>query len=372
MGIEFTINKAVFLSGLQKTLGIADKRTTTPILNNILLVAEENKITIKATDLEISIVIEMEASIRSKGRITLLARKIFEMIREMQGMELSFRELEEHSVEMICGNAIYRIQGLSDEEFPSIDVRMDKNILSLNAQKFSEMIRKSVFSVSNEVVRRNISGVYLDMSIGNKIKMVGTDGNRLSLVSIEIYDLLDVPIKGLLIGKRGISELKKNIEGFAGEIAVGMRDKFVIVKAGNMMMQLNTIEAEYPDYRQVVALPEPKPLIVKRDDILGALRITRVVAEGNYSTGVTLNIANNKIKFTAVDQNIGEASDEIGVDYSGEAIDISYNVNFLIDAIDVIEGEEVVLDFGMEGKPIFIKEQGSEEYMAVIMPVRAL
>ncbi|MCF8054102.1 MAG: DNA polymerase III subunit beta [Deltaproteobacteria bacterium] len=369
--MKFTIDRNVIINGVQKVLGVTDKKTTSPFFNNLHLIASREGITVKATDVEVSVVVFMPARVENEGSVLLVARRVYEMLKEMQGAdEVVFIQGDDMLISLQCGNALYKIQGLNDEEYPLISVELQEEVASVASNRLVDMIKKTINSASNEAMRRNINGMFLECDVEKScLRMVGTDGNRLSLFNAEAVLGSGKMVKGLIIGKKGAVELKKNLEGLNEEVLIGLNGGFIVFKTRQMLMQLNTIEAEYPDYRRVIVLAQSSPLVVNKEEILRSLRIMRVVADVSY-TGVIMDISNKCIKLSSVDANVGEAKDEVVVDYAGTDINVSYNVHFLIEAIEGAESVDVLLDLGAEGKPLFVKETVGDNYLAVVMPVR--
>mgnify|MGYP002354623171 CR=1 FL=1 len=159
--MDFTIKRDVFLEGVQKTLGIVDKKTTLPILNNILIEAEENRVRIVATDREISLIARYDAQVSDPGKITLSAKKLYEMIREIQGEDVHVATDDRNIVTLTCQKAVYRIMGISADEYPSVVAEENIPLFPISGTMIREMIRKVFFAMSTDELRRNLNGIFL-------------------------------------------------------------------------------------------------------------------------------------------------------------------------------------------------------------------
>ncbi len=372
--MKFTVQRNTFLEGIQKTLSIVEKKTTMPILNNILLRTGNNMITIVATDREIGLVADYGAEILEEGQVTVSARKLYEMIREIQGDSVQFEANESHRVTVTCQKIIYKIPGLSADDFPSvIDDRTDVNFSSMQGKFIEGLIRKTSFAMSGDEMRKNLNGVLvetLDDGGKNTLRMIATDGHRLAIASADIGEASLFKLeKGIIIPRKGLNEIKRLIEDASEEIFVGIRQGMCIVKTDSTMLRVSLVDAEYPDYRRV--MPAEKGIVVQfeKDVILHALRRMSVISSERYS-GVIIALSEGKMVLESTNPDVGEAKEEIEIAYHEKDISIGYNVKYLIDAMEVIDDETVVFEMGVGMKPGVIKPAHNDEYVCIIMPLK--
>lgn len=372
--MKFTVQRNTFLEGIQKTLSIVEKKTTMPILNNILLRTGNNKITIVATDREIGLVADYGAEILEEGQVTVSARKLYEMIREIQGDSVQFEANESHRVTVTCQKIIYKIPGLSADDFPSvIDDRTDVKFSSMQGKFIEGLIRKTSFAMSGDEMRKNLNGVLvetLDDGGKNTLRMIATDGHRLAIASADIGEAALFKLeKGIIIPRKGLNEIKRLIEDAPEEIFVGIRQGMCIVKTDSTMLRVSLVDAEYPDYRRV--MPAEKGIVVQfeKDAILHALRRMSVISSERYS-GVIIALSEGKMVLESTNPDVGEAKEEIEIAYHEKDISIGYNVKYLIDAMEVIDDETVVFEIGVGMKPGVIKSAHNDEYVCIIMPLK--
>jgi DNA polymerase-3 subunit beta len=372
--MKFTVQRNTFLEGIQKTLSIVEKKTTMPILNNILLRTGNNMITIVATDREIGLVADYGAEILEEGQVTVSARKLYEMIREIQGDSVQFEANESHRVTVTCQKIIYKIPGLSADDFPSvIDDRTDVNFSSMQGKFIEGLIRKTSFAMSGDEMRKNLNGVLvetLDDGGKNTLRMIATDGHRLAIASADIGEAALFKLeKGIIIPRKGLNEIKRLIEDAPEEIFVGIRQGMCIVKTDSTMLRVSLVDAEYPDYRRV--MPAEKGIVVQfeKDVILHALRRMSVISSERYS-GVIIALSEGKMVLESTNPDVGEAKEEIEIAYHEKDISIGYNVKYLIDAMEVIDDETVVFEMGVGMKPGVIKPAHNDEYVCIVMPLK--
>ena len=371
--MEFKIKRDAFLDGIQKTLGIVEKKTTMPILNNVLIKTEENKIKIVATDKEIVLIADYEAEIVTEGSITISARKLYEMIREIQGDEIHFHVDENHRVTMTCQKVIYKISGLPADDFPNVfDDSDEGELFRIKGVILQELIYKSSFTMSTDEMRRNLNGVFFEAGIEgetSKVRMVATDGHRLAMMTIYMKEAFLILEKGIIIPRKGLSEIKKLVEGKVDDILFGVRRGMCVIKIDGTVLKVSLIDAEYPDYNRVI--PQEKGVVVNfdRDTVLHALKRMNVISSERYS-GVIMTVHENKMILNSTNPDVGEANDEIDVSYQGQEIATAFNVKYLLDAIEVIDDEQVVFEIGEGMKPGIIKQTSNDNFMCIIMPLK--
>lgn len=371
--MDFNIKRDVFLNGIQRTLGIVEKKTTMPILNNILIKTDHDKIKLIASDREISLIADYEAEVIKEGEITVSARKIYEMIREMQGEDVHFSVNENNMAKVSCLKSNYRIPGIPADDFPAVTDDQDSNLFNINGKILKELINKTSFAMSTDEIRKNLNGVLLETeNIGNKyhVKMVATDGHRLALAYTETdtIDFLNLE-KGIIIPRKGLVEIRKFVEDENEGVGIGVHNGMFIIRTKNSILKIRLIDAEYPDYRRVIPSETGTMVHFDKDAVLHALKRMNVVSSDRYSS-VVISIKKDKMILNSMNPDVGEASDEIDIVYHDNDMNVAFNVNYIIDAIDVIEGKDVFFEIGMDKKPCVIKAVGNDNYLCIIMPLQ--
>lgn len=371
--MEFNIKRDVFLGAIQKTLGIVEKKTTMPILNNLLIRTESNRIKVMATDREIGIVSDYEAEIIRGGDITLSAKKLYEMVREIQGDVIHVTKNERDMVILTCQKAVYRIPGIPAEDYPAVVDPGELPLFKIKAVVLKEMIRKTVFAISTDEMRKNLNGVFLETESagGNAlIRMVATDGHRLSLINMDTGEseflFLD---KGVIIPRKGIGEIRRLVEDLTDEVWIGVRQGMLLIKTDHTLLKVSLIDGEYPDYKRVIPVERGVLVGLDRDKFLHALRRMSVISSERYN-GVIISLSNERMVLSSTNPDVGEANDEIEVTYQGEERSVGYNVTYLADAVEVIDEERVEFEIGAGMKPGVIRAVDNENYFCIVMPLK--
>jgi DNA polymerase-3 subunit beta len=368
--MEFKINRNTFLDGIQKTLGIVEKKTTMPILNNVLLTAEHNKLKITATDREISLISDYDAEIAEKGEITLSAKKLFEMVREIQGEEIHCTK-NNNVVKISCQRAVYKIPGLPADDFPSITDDKDVKLYNIQGTVLKDLISTTAFAMATDEMRKNLNGVLLEASsegANHYFRMVATDGHRLALAKSESAEFCPEIAKGIIIPRKGLLEVKKIIDE-NDSVGIGLNKNMFIVKTQNTLLKVSLVDAEYPDYKRVIPAEKGIGVILEKESFLHALKRMNVVSSERYS-GVILSFSNGKITLNSTNLDVGEAMEEIDITYNGDDVDVGFNVNYLIDAISVINNDNILFEVGLGLKPSVVKLAENDNFLCIVMPLK--
>ena len=225
--MKFKIEKETFLKGIQRTQSIAEKRSTMPILSNLLIEAGDEKITVIATDLEIGLKGVLEATVDTAGSLTVSARKMFEVVREMPAGEIDIEAMENNWLVISSGKVVFKIMGLTSEEFPSLPDIEEVDYLEIESEILKDMIDKTLFSVSTDETRYNINGVLIERVKEEErelLRMVSTDGHRLSIRDREIdMGEFQVPDRHIIIPRKGLQELRRLIDEGNETISLGFK-----------------------------------------------------------------------------------------------------------------------------------------------------
>ncbi|MDD2672080.1 MAG: DNA polymerase III subunit beta [Syntrophales bacterium] len=371
--MDFKIRRDVLLDGVQKTLGIVEKRTTMPILNNILLKAGEGRIRIIATNREIVLIADYEAEIAVPGDITVSARKLYEMIREVPAETLHFTLNDTNWITMSSGRIRYRMPGISAEDFPKVDEMEAVPFYRLSAEMIRDLINKTYFAMSTEEMRVNLNGTLIETEKDgdrSRLKLIATDGYRLSVAAADAGSAEFLQLeKGIIVPRKAVGEIRKLVEDEGKEVEIGARKGQCLIRSGNVLLKVNLIESDFPDYRKVVSMDRGTAVELDRAVFIQSLRRMGVISNEKYS-GAVLRLTKGKMLLTSTNPDIGEASDEIEIDYNGKEVEAAYNVHYLIDAVEAIDDEKIVFEMRDALKPGTVRPAGPDGYLCVIVALK--
>ena len=373
--MEFEIQRTEFLEGLRLTQGVVERRNTLPILSNTLIEPVEGGISILATDLDMGVRRSCMAKVKGSGAITVNARKLFELVKEMTGEVIRVRGLENHRVEVLSGKTRLNLVGLDPKEFPSIPGLTGKptrgaSELRAKAGLLGSMIESTLFAVSLDETRINLSGVYLENQQGT-LRMVATDGHRLAMIDRPIEGR--VPDKGVILPRKGLVEAKKLLDSWDGEedsVTLWIDGPIAKVVRNRAELFMRLVEGEFPDYRQVIPKQSKAKISLGREEFLRALGCMSVLAT-ERAKGVRVTLKPGVLEVQASNPDAGDGSDEIEVAYSGDELSIGFNGRYLIEALVTMhEGEKVEFMASDDVSPGVLRPEGDESYCYVVMPMR--
>jgi DNA polymerase-3 subunit beta len=369
--MKFVIEKSVFQTYLGKIQGIAERRSTIPILSNILISGEKDTIHITATDLEIGVMEITGAEKIEKGAICVSARKLYDIMRELSEEQVEIQSGEKFWVSIKAGKTAFNLPGLDPSEFPAFPQTEGSEYFSIGSSDLLEMIEKTVFAASSEESRFNLNGIYMEKVKKEKkdyFRMVATDGHRLSLIDKEQKTTLGE--KGIIISRRGLTEVKKVLGDYEEtEIAISLLDNTCIFKTEKTIVVVRLLEGEYPDYQQVIPSENEKHIILDRKKFTGALRRAQVIAS-EKGEGVKFSIHKDVMKVRTGGPDIGNVQEEIKIVYQGDSLDVSFNARYLLDVLQIMDTDNIQMELKEELSSGLIRPEDEENYLYVIMPMR--
>ena len=370
--MELTIQKQPLLDGLQMVQGIVEKKSSMPILSNVLLETVEEGVHIVATDLQIGLRLTCPAKIKQPGGITVLARKFFEIIRELPDGDIYLRLNENNRLFISCKDIQYQLVGLPLLDFPALPETEQNQLISLEGALIREMIQKTIFSISIEDTRYNLSGIYfehLDQEGHKILRMVATDGHRLSLMDKEIGEFNEeVFPKGVLLPRKAVSELLKILDK-PGPIQFGFKDNNGLIVKDQMLFIMRLLDRKFPDYNLVLPKKKDKIMSIPKNDFLDAMRRMAVLSTDKYK-GVKIILTKGKMEIQSINPEIGEAKESLSLEYKEEKMDIGFNPRYFIDALQVMKSEKVIMELNDGVSPAILKGEEDPGYVALIMPMK--
>jgi len=374
--MNFEIDKREFLKGLGLMQSVAGRRTTLPILSHILLEWEKDSLCLTGTDLETGIREELTARIHQEGKASVSAKKIFEIVRELPEETIHIKKKENQWITIQCGKSVFNLAGLDPEEFPALPTYSDESFSQVSTHLMKEMIEKTVFAASSEESRYHLNGILISQSKkgGREIlRMVATDGHRLSLLDRESQMIRGIE-KGIIIPKKGVLEIKKIMGDRDGgeELKIYFDQTHGFFKMGKSLMVIRLIDGEFPEYEQVIPKGNDKRVLMEKEKMYASLRRVSTMASERVE-GIKFSVKKNFVELSSYHQDFGDAKEEVEVSYEGPSLEIGFNARYLMEALSVMDMEDVVMELKDEGSPGILKPQSVTEpsnQLCIIMPMR--
>lgn len=373
--MKLSITKSELSKALARVQNIVEKRNSMPILANVLLEAEKSadggNLRISATDLEVGLSGTHAASVTLAGSVTVGARKLFEIVRELPEEPVLLEATPNSYLEIHCARSRFVLAGVSGEEYPTLPSVVPERSVRIQAAVLSSMIDRTLYAASTDETRYNLNGVYLEvLEAEQKLRMVATDGHRLAYADRAIGEEIAQVTSGVIIPRKGIGELKHLVdEEDADEVELGFAGNSVVVTTPTVKLVMRLIEGEFPNYRQVLPRASKHRIILDGEILAHVLRRVQILAlEGGR--GVRLQIAPGKLTLSARNPDLGEAHEEIDLDYAGESVSIGLNARYLLDCLGVFRAKEVEIGLVDDLSPVQIRPTDDADALAVVMPMR--
>lgn len=373
--MKLKIEKKDLISLLSKTQNIVEKRNTMPVLVNVLFDAKKGSLKVFATDLEVSLTDETEAEVLEEGQLAINARNLFDIVKELQEGIINLATKKNNWLEIKQNKSVFNLVGIGHEEYPLFPSFKTKDFIKMHAKTLSEMIERTIYSVSNDETRYHLNGVYFEKKTTDGkagIRMVATDGHRLSLVDREIVAPMvesSIPNQGVIIPRKGLTEIKKIIDTVDGDVEMAFEGAQLVIKNGKTVLMVRLIEGKYPNYQQLIPQKMNKSAGIDREIFLGSIR--RVSLLSNHkSKGVTISLTQNKMEITSNNPELGDAKEEIDVEYSGDDMKIGFNARYILDILNSFEEDSLALELDGQLSPGLIRPKNDKNYTCVVMPMR--
>lgn len=373
--MKLSITKAEFLRGLGRIQSIVEKRNSMPILANVLIEAPQKgkdaSLHLAATDLEVGLRSLHTANISESGGLTVSAKKLHEIIRELPDETIDLSATANSYLEIRCNRSRFTLAGTAAEEYPTLpEFKPEKTVL-IPASVLSEMIDRTMYAASVDETRYNLNGVYLEVLEGaGAIRLVATDGHRLACVDREIDGDTSALTSGVIIPRKGLGELKRLVdEDDADEIELAFAKNSGFARKGDVTLVMRLIEGEFPNYNQVIPKNLTRHVVLSSEIFVQAVRRVSLLSSERSRT-VKLELSEGQLVITSSNPDLGDAREELDIDYAGETLAIGFNAKYLLDAIQAIQSKEVRFSFQDELSPSRLTPPDDDKTLAVVMPMR--
>jgi DNA polymerase-3 subunit beta len=364
--MEFRISKPEFVRGLRLAQSIADRKSTMPMLANVLLrTIGKGKLLVAATDLNVSLTAELKSTNAAEGGITVNAKSLHDIVTSLPGEELTIKRADNGWAEIRAGKVNYRVVGMPDRDFPKVPDHREAPFTDVEAVTLREMIDRTLFSVCNDETRFHLNGVLFE-SNGAKAKMISTDGHRLSKVERGLAGGPQLSA-GVIIPKKGLLEIKRVLDG-ATTCRLAVKTPYVFLSADDLVLAVKLIDAQFPPYEQVIPKDHKRSLVVDRHLLIDSLKRAQLMS--SETRGVKFAMETGKLTIASDNPDVGEVREELEADYAGEGMSIGFNPKYVIELLSQMTSDQVNLNLGGELDPGLFKPLGADEYAGVVMPMR--
>ena len=373
--MKLSIPKNELQQGLARIQAIVEKRNSMPILANVLLEAtgkgSKGSLRLAATDLEVGIQSTHPVDVGKTGDLTISAKKLYEIVRELPEEQVELETAKNSFLSIRCARVNFTLAATAAEEYPTLPSFTPETTVPVQAAVLSTMIERTMYAASADETRYNLNGVHLEvLADSGKIRMVATDGHRLARIDRTLASDPSALASGVIIPRKGLAELKRLVdEDDADEVELAFEGYNGLARKGTVTLVMRLIEGEFPNYSQVVPKQISRRVTIPTDTIGHAIRRVALLSS-ERSRAIKFELSDRKLAISSSNPDLGEASEELDVDYEGESLSIGFNARYLLDAIGVMRAKEITLGFQDDLSPAEVIPTDDQDTLAVVMPMR--
>ena len=374
--MKITLERSALLKSLAHVQSVVERRNTIPILSNVLLDANNGKLSLTATDLDIEIVESVAAEVARPGATTVSAHKIYDIVRKLpDGAQVQIElQGETGRITLSAGRSRFQLGVLPREDFPAMTAGALPHSFAVPAADLKRMIDKTRFAISNEETRYYLNGIYLHASKGKDetvLRAVATDGHRLARFDMTAPAGCEA-MTGVIVPRKTVQEVRKLIDDAQGEVEIAVSDTKIRFAFGEAVVTSKLIDGTFPDYQRVIPTGNDKPLFIDRGSFQEAVDRVSTVAS-DRTRAVKMSIEDGKVTLNVVNPEQGTANEELVADFAGDGFDIGFNARYLMDICAALNGDQAQFLFADAGSPTIVRDAGEGADAAtlyVIMPMR--
>ena len=371
--MKITIERNDLLKALTHVQSVVEKRTTIPILSNVLVTAGDGKLSLTATDLDIEASDAAAAKVDQDGAITAPAHTFFDVVRKLpDGSQVTLTTDPERQILVIeAGRSRFELHTLPASDFQPMGKDAAATVFSLPADALKRLIDKTRFAISTEETRYYLNGVYLhvaDGEDGKVLRTVATDGHRLALAEVPSPDGAE-KLEGVIVPRKAVSEMRRLIDGDADEVTIEASDSKITFRVGQAVLTTKLIDGSFPDYGRVI--PKANDRILTVDNKVFEQAVDRVATvSGERSRSVKLSISEDQVKLSVNHSETGAGQEEVEAQYAAEGLEIGFNARYLLDIAGQIEDANAVFEFKDGASPALVRDPKDPAARYVLMPLR--
>ncbi|MED5370067.1 MAG: DNA polymerase III subunit beta [Myxococcota bacterium] len=371
--MELYIDRDAFLGGLSRVQGIVERRNTpNPILSHVLLQASEGRLRLTATDTEMAFIGDFPANVTTPGEIAVDASSVFQIAKVLPDATAHLTLGSQNRVELTSGSAWYKVKGLPGEDFPPLPDFDGRSTLRLPAGKLRWLIDQTGFVVCPDDNRYGINGAHLEVVEGPEgtplLRMVATDGHRLSYAQVPFEGELGMPAR-MLIPRKALGEMKKLCRSDDQVLELSFGESSALITSESERFYFRLIDGEFPDYRQVVPSASQRRAVVQRELLNAALKRVAVLAQ-DKSRPVSFAFEPTAVTISSSHVDLGDAREVVPLEMDGDALNIGFNIRYFQEVMGALSGERIVLELGDALSPALVREPEQDDALLIVMPMR--
>lgn len=370
--MKFVVDRDLWTRALSRVQGVLSRKATMPVLSNVLLEATaEGSLRVAATDLDVTFDGHLTARVSEPGVVTVDGKRLFEVVRSLPGQEVDVEVGDEHRVVLRCRNTEFMLLGTAADDYPSLPKTRGVELTPVDGLALRELIERTMFSVSTDESRPNLNGVYFRCMGEDRIRVVSTDGHRLSQGERPAGRGAPIPERdGVIIPRKGVAELKRLLDETGDAVSFGFLENNLVVATEDLHLFIRLIDAAFPDYGQVVPKSSQHRVVLERLPFLASLRRIGILAS-ERTHGVRIEVRPGRVTLLSDNPDLGKAREELEIEgFGGSELIIAFNARYVRQILEILTADRVEMALNEALSPGLFREHENDAYLFVVMPMR--
>jgi DNA polymerase-3 subunit beta len=366
--MNFSISRDALLKPLQFVAGVVERRNTLVILGNVLLEAEGSVLRITGTDMEVELIAEvhLENPVPEPVKLTVAGRKLLDIVKSLPAETQLQLANETDRLILKAGRSRFSLSTLPANEFPNIQTDLQSSELLLAQGALKKVIQATSFAMAVQDVRYYLNGILLELK-GQQLRAVATDGHRLALSSVS--SSVALPSVQVIVPRKGILELDRLLEDSDQPVRLALSSNHLRAKLGDYTFTTKLIDGKFPDYERVIPRGGDKEIIADKEPLKQVLTRVAILSNEKYR-GVRVGFESGNMQVLANNPEQEEAEENLAVDYTGESLEIGFNVSYLIDVLSTVSGQQVLIKASDNNSSVLLRDFDDDSSLYVVMPMR--
>lgn len=365
--MKFSVNRELLLKPIQQVAGVVERRQTLPVLSNLLLQISGNQLSMTGTDLEVELIGRLEVAGPEDGEITVPARKLVDICRQIpEKADIEF-SLSENRLEIRSGRFRSTLSTLPAVDFPSVDQTSAVMTVELDSKGFKKVLDQTAFAMAQQDVRYFLNGMLVEFG-NSQVRAVATDGHRLAMSDLE-HEGIDGALRQVIVPRKGVIEIQRLLQEVEDQVSVSIGSSHLCVSSSMFTLTTKLVDGKFPDYDRVIPKDGDKVILADKQELRQALSRTAILSNEKFR-GIRLGISSGQLQLSANNPEQEEAEETVTVDYQGDSLEVGFNVSYLQDVLGVIGNDKVRLTLHDANSSAVLEDPEREDAVYVVMPMK--
>ncbi len=365
--MKFSANRESLLKPLQQVGGVVERRQTLPVLFNLLLQARDNQLSITGTDLEVELVGRVEVTVAEPGEITVPARKLVDICRELPDKADVEFNLLDNRLEIRSGRFRSTLSTLPAVDFPSVEPPNQDLTTEIDSPPLKKLLDRIAFAMAQQDVRYFLNGMLIEVGAG-RLRAVATDGHRLALGDL-VQKSLDGPVKQVIVPRKGVIEIQRLLQEMEDKVSVSVGDAHLCATSTMFTLTTKLLDGKFPDYDRVIPKDGDKVVLADKQELNRALSRTAILSNEKFR-GIRIALTSGQLQLSANNPEQEEAEETVSVEYKGDNLEVGFNVSYLQDVLGVIENDRVQMTLHDANSSVVLEDPSVDDAVYVVMPMK--